>query len=147
MSQEAWLTDKRGRLFDPFPAPFMPALADLIALRQSQGLRVAVESLQAIYDAFDGRPTPDAIHAYLQAAYTTWQPRPAYLLLVGDGTFDSKLYRADSGETLLPPYLADVDPWMGETAADNRYALLDGGVDFLPDLFVGRLPVNTITET
>ena len=129
------------------PAPFMPALADLITLRQSQGLRVAVESLQAIYDAFDGRPTPDAIHAYLQAAYTTWQPRPAYLLLVGDGTFDPKLYRADSKATFLPPYLADVDPWMGETAADNRYALLDGGGDILPDLLVGRLPVNTITET
>jgi hypothetical protein len=128
------------------PAPFMPALADLITLRQSQGLRVAVEDLQAIYDAFDGRPTPEAIHAYLQAAYTTWQPRPAYLLLVGDGTFDPKLYRSDSKETFLPPYLADVDPWLGETAADNRYARLDGG-DILPDLLVGRLPVNTITET
>ncbi len=72
---------------------------------------------------------------------------PAYLLLVGDGTFDPKLYRADSRETLLPPYLADVDPWMGETAADNRYVLLDGDGDILPDLLVGRLPVNTITET
>ncbi len=108
---------------------------------------MAVESLQAIYDAFDGRPTPDAIHAYLLAAYTTWQPRPAYLLLVGDGTFDPKLYRADLQETFLPPYLADVDPWMGETAADNRYALLDGGTDTLPDLLVGRLPVNTLAET
>ena len=133
------------------PAPFIPALAELIALRQSQGLRVAVENLQAIYDAFDGRPTPDAIHTYLQNAYATWNPRPAYVLLVGDGTYDPKLYRADSKETLLPPYLADVDPWMGETAADNRYALLDGGArgdgDILPDLLIGRLPVNTITET
>ena len=133
------------------PSRFMPALTDLITLRQSQGLMVAVENLQAIYDAFDGRPTPDAIHAYLQNAYTTWNPRPAYVLLVGDGTFDPKLYRADSKETFLPPYLADVDPWMGETAADNRYALLDGGAqgggDILPDLLVGRLPVNTITET
>ena len=79
------------------------------------------------------------------------ESRPAYLLLVGEGSFDPKLYRADSKETLLPPYLADVDPWMGETAADNRYALLDGGGqgagDILPDLLVGRLPVNTITET
>jgi Peptidase family C25 len=133
------------------PSGFMPALRGLITLRQSQGLRVAVENLQAIYDAFDGRPTPDAIHAYLENAYTTWNPRPAYLLLVGDGTFDPKLYRADSKETVLPPYLADVDPWMGEAAADNRYALLDGGAqgggDILPDLLVGRLPVNTITET
>jgi hypothetical protein len=129
------------------PAPFVPALAGLIALRRSQGLRVAVEDLQAIYDAFDGRSTPDAIHAYLQNAYNTWNPRPAYLLLVGDGTFDPKLYRADSKATLLPPYLVDVDPWMGETAADNRYATLDGGDDSLPDLLVGRLPVNTLTET
>ena len=129
------------------PAPFVPALTDLIALRRSQGLLVVVEDLQAIYDAFDGRPTPDAIHAYLQNAYATWNPRPAYLLLVGDGTFDPKRYRADSKETFLPPYLADVDPWMGETAADNRYALLDGEGDTLPDLLVGRLPVNTIRET
>ncbi len=129
------------------PAAFVPALTGLISLRRSQGLLVAVEDLQAIYDAFDGRPTPDALHAYLQNAYASWNPRPAYLLLVGDGTFDPKRYRADSKATLLPPYLADVDPWMGETAADNRYVLLDGGGDTLPDLLVGRLPVNTITET
>lgn len=129
------------------PGLFMPALNDLIALRESQGLLVAVADLQAIYDAGDGRPTPAAIHAYLQHAYTTWNPLPAYVLLVGDGTFDPKRYRADSKATFLPPYLADVDPWMGETAADNRYALLDGEGDILPDLLVGRLPVNTFTET
>jgi hypothetical protein len=129
------------------PAGFLPALADLVALRQSQGLTVVVEDLQAVYDAVDGRPTPEAIHAYLQDAYATWNPRPTYVLLVGDGNYDPKRYRASSKETLLPPYLADVDPWMGETAADNRYALLDGGPDVLPDVLIGRLPVNTITET
>ena len=76
------------------PALFMPVLNALIALRERQGLLVAVADLQAIYDAGDGRPTPAAIHAYLQAAYTTWNPRPAYVLLVGDGTFDPKRYRA-----------------------------------------------------
>jgi hypothetical protein len=129
------------------PAAFMPALTELIALRQSQGLTVVVEDLQAVYDAFDGRPTPEAIRAYLQDAYATWTPRPTYVLLVGDGNYDPKRYRANSKETLLPPNLADVDPWMGETAADNRYALLDGGSDILPDVLIGRLPVNTITET
>lgn len=129
------------------PAAFTPALAELIALRQSQGLTVVVEDLQAVYDAFDGRPTPEAIRAYLKSAYDTWNPRPTYVLLMGDGNYDPKRYRANSKETLLPPYLADVDPWMGETAADNRYALLDGGPDVLPDVLIGRLPVNTITET
>ena len=129
------------------PAAFVPALTDLVALRQSQGLTVVVEDLQAVYDAFGGRPTPEAIQAYLQTAYNTWNPRPTYVLLVGDGNYDPKRYRVSSKETLLPPYLADVDPWMGETAADNRYALLDGGADVLPDVLIGRLPVNTITET
>ncbi len=129
------------------PINFMPALADLIALRQAQGLSVAVENTQAIYDTYgEGRVDPDAIRAYLVDAYTTWTPPPTFVLLAGDGTSDPKRYRADSPPTVIPPYLAEVDPWAGETAADNRYAAVDGG-DNLPDMLIGRLPVNTFTET
>lgn len=46
----------------------------------------------------------------------------------------------------MPPFLADVDPWAGETASDNRYVALEGE-DNLPDLLIGRLPVNTLAET
>jgi hypothetical protein len=128
------------------PASFVPALADLIALRQSQGLQVVVEDAQAIYDAYDdGRPTPDAIRAYLADAYATWNARPTYVLLVGDGTSDPRRYRPGSFVTHIPPYLADVDPWAGETAADNRYVTLDGP-DALPDMLIGRLPVNSLSE-
>jgi hypothetical protein len=38
-----------------------------------------------------------------------------------------------------------VDPVAGETAADNRYVTIDGA-DLLPDLALGRLPVNTLVE-
>ncbi len=126
---------------------FAPALTDLIALRQTQGLTVIMEDVLAIYDSFgEGRPDPQAIRAYLEMAYQTWSPRPTYVLLVGDGTFDPRPYRATSTATFIPPYLADVDPWMGETAADNRYVTVDG-TDSLPDMLIGRLPVNTLTET
>jgi hypothetical protein len=129
------------------PITFTAALSDLITLRQGQGLTVAVENVQAIYDAYDdGRPTPDAIRAYLADAYANWTPRPAYVLLVGDGTSDPKRYRSNSFVTYLPPYLAEVDPWAGETAADNRFVTLDGN-DALPDMLIGRLPVNSLTET
>ena len=129
------------------PTEFTPALTNLIALRQSQGLTVTVEHPQAIYDTFgDGRPAPEAIRAYLELAYTTWTPRPAYVLLVGDGTYDPKQYYAQSPRTIIPPYLAEVDPWLGEAASDNRFVTLDGG-DNLPDMLIGRLPVNTLTET
>ncbi len=129
------------------PADFIPALGNLIALRRSQGLTVAVENVQAIYDVYgDGRPDPAAIRAYLAHAYAAWTPRPTYVLLVGDGSFDPKRYRVDSPPTFIPPYLADVDPWAGEAAADNRYVTVDG-VDNLPDMLIGRLPVKTLTET
>ena len=125
---------------------FSSALGDLVALRESQGLEVVVETVQAIYDHYDdGRPTPDAIRSFLDDAYHNWIRPPIYVLLVGDGTADPKHYQPNSFNTYIPPYLADVDPWAGETAADNRYATLDG-TDILPDILIGRLPVNNLTE-
>lgn len=129
------------------PTNFIPALDDLIALRRAQGLTVAVAAVQAIYDAYgEGRPDPAAIRAYLAHAYAAWTPRPTYVLLVGGGNFDPRRYRAASPPTFIPPYLADIDPWAGEVAADNRYVAVDGA-DTLPDMLIGRLPVQTLTET
>ena len=129
------------------PESFVPALEPLVAQREAQGLTVAVETVEAIYDQFDeGRPTPAAIHRYLRHAYESWSPRPSYVLLVGDGSNDPKGYKADSRPNLIPPYLAVVDPWIGETAADNRYVMVDGE-DRLPDMLLGRLPVNSLDET
>ena len=129
------------------PADLAPALGPLLALRQAQGLTTVVADAQAVYDAFDsGRATPEALRRFLAAVYAGWSPRPLSVLLVGDATFDPKRYRADSQVTRLPTELAEVDPWMGETAADNGLAAVDGA-DRLPDFLLGRLPVTTITET
>jgi hypothetical protein len=130
------------------PLAFAPALDDLLALRQEQGLQTVLVPLEAVYDTFGrGIPDPLAIHSFVRYAYETWQPAPAYLLLVGDGTYDPRRYLEASPETYLPPFLAEVDPWAGETAADNRYAVLSGdGSDLLPDLMVGRLPVSSYEE-
>lgn len=128
------------------PPDFMPALANLISLRQSQGLNVAVAEIQSIYDSFgDGRPQPEAIRSFLAHAYANWTLPPTYVLLVGDGTADPKGYLDSSSATFIPPYLANVDPWAGETASDNRYVTLEGN-DNLPDMLIGRLPVNSLAE-
>jgi hypothetical protein len=126
---------------------FEAALAPLVAHRANQGLRVEVVDVEAIYDRFgDGRMDPEAIHAFLSYAYNYWTPpAPLYVLLVGDATYDPCHYRPDSNLTYVPPYLADVDPWIGETTSDHRYADLTG--DILPELRMGRLPVNTPEET
>lgn len=128
------------------PQAFIPALGDLVKLHENQGYTVLVEDVQAIYDNFgDGRPDPAAIRAYLANGYLNWAIRPIYVLLAGDGTSDPRHYNPNSSDTYIPPYLEDVDPWAGETAADNRYVTVDGS-DVLPDLLIGRLPGNSPAE-
>lgn len=132
------------------PSSFIPSLADLVQLRQSQGYLVAIEDVQAIYDNYgDGRPLPSAIHTFLEHAYFNWDQAPTHVLLVGDGTHDPKRYRPTSTKTIIPAFLADVDPWSDETASDNRYVTVDpkdDQEDILPDMIIGRLPVNNVSE-
>lgn len=125
---------------------FADELDALVSLRQSQSISTAVVNVLGIYDMWgDGRSDPETIRAFISDAYATWSPRPLYVLLVGDGSYDPKLHGATSTDTYIPPYLADVDPWAGEIAADNRYVCVDGD-DALPDLLLGRLPVKSAAE-
>jgi hypothetical protein len=126
---------------------FLSSLSSLVTLRQDQGMDVQVIDVQAVYDNFgEGRPSPYAIHAFLSDAYHNWGTPPQYVLLVGDGTNDPKHYDPDTTNTYIPPFLVDVDPWAGETASDNRFVSVDGD-DILPDMLIGRLPVNSPEQT
>ncbi|NLF00685.1 MAG: hypothetical protein GX601_06870, partial [Anaerolineales bacterium] len=129
------------------PGNLVSSLAPLVALRKSQGLHTTVANLQAIYDLWsDGRPTPQAIRAFIAHAYATWSPRPSYVLLVGDGSYDPRRYLPSSPPTLIPPYLMKVDAWTSEGAADNRYVCMDGEHDMLADMHLGRLPVQSVAQ-
>ncbi len=128
------------------PSEFWASLRPLLALWQAQGLSTFLASPEAIYATYgDGRMSPEAIRAFVAHAYATWSPRPAYLLLVGDGTWDPLQHLGNATRTFIPPYLVMADPLMGEVPADNRYVAVDGD-DLLPDLAVGRLPVNSSAE-
>jgi len=128
------------------PASLLPALAPLLAFHEARGLTTFAAPTEALYDLYgDGRMDPAALRAFVAHAYATWTPRPRYLLLVGDGTWDPLDHLGSGSPTLLPPYLVYADPWMGEIPADNRFVAVDGD-DLLPDLAVGRLPVNSPVE-
>jgi hypothetical protein len=132
------------------PAMLHQALAPLTARRQAQGHVVAVVDAQAIYDAWSfGQIDPSAIRAFLRYASATWRRAPTNLTLVGDGTSDPLNYARRGNANLIPPYLAMVDPWLGETACETCYVQLDGDdplSDGLPDLALGRLPVKSVAE-
>lgn len=128
-------------------ADFLDAIAPLGAYRQSQGMRVLIIDVQDLYDEFSyGEATPEAIRDFLDYAFHNWQaPAPAYVLLVGDGTYDPLDYKASGRKNYIPPLLALVDPFLKETATDNRLVTVSGA-DALPDLYIGRFPANSAAE-
>ncbi len=80
-------------------------------------------------------PTAEQITAFIRNEYTTKNPKPEYVLLVGDVDF-------------LPTHYRTPCDTCGENtsfASDMPYATIDS-VDYFPDVFLGRLPVNTAAE-
>jgi hypothetical protein len=128
-------------------ADFATAVQPLVTHRAARGLRTAVVDVQDVYDEFSyGVFEPEAIREFLEYVYTNWtSPAPSHVLLVGDGQYDFKNNLVYNEANYIPPYLADVDPWMGETAADNRYVCVSGS-DIFPDMHIGRLPVKTADQ-
>ncbi len=66
--------------------------------------------------------------------------------LVGDGHYDFTGVSTQRLPNLLPPYLLHVDPWWGEVPVDNRFVSVDSQDDYLPNMAVGRLPVNSAAD-
>ena len=126
---------------------FMTAATTLSSFRATQGLRYRTVDVQDVYDEFGYSIVGAAsIHDFLAFTYTNWlKPAPSYVVLVGDGNYDPKNYSGFGRVSYMPPYLAPVDPWIVETAADNRYVTLVG-IDTLPDMMLGRLSVNSAAE-
>ncbi len=103
-----------------------------------QGLSVMKAWTDDIYCEFsDGRVSPHAIRDFLRYAFEHWKkPAPAYVLLVGDASWDWQERFANAIPNFLPAYRKD--PYY---ASDNWYACVSGE-DAVPDLFLGRLPVR-----
>lgn len=129
------------------PAIFKDQADILSAYRASQGLRSVVVKLQDIYDQFGyGLQDVDYVKDFLAFAYHNWEgPAPAYVVLLGDGNQDPKGYLSTSLPNYTPAYLAAADPWVIETAADNRYVTFIGE-DTLPDMMLGRLAAGDPAE-
>ena len=127
---------------------FRAAIQPLAEHRATKGLRVAVVDVQDVYDEFnDGIFDPHAIHKFLKHAYENWiPPAPLYVLLVGDATwaYDKQIARRWGKTCFMPTFMKYTYSW-GLTSSDNAFVCVSGN-DRLPDMFIGRLPVNTPDE-
>ncbi len=128
---------------------FLESIKPLVAFRRAQGLIVKVVDIDEIYNEFSsGLFSPFAIRHFLRYAYHTWQPpAPTYVLLVGDAHYDYKRVTVEHNRTfnLYPNFVPTYHSWApesGETAIDQRFVNVSGD-DALPDMFIGRLSVQT----
>lgn len=137
---------------------FLGGIQPLATYRQTQGLSTRVIDVEDLYNEFNyGIFNPIAIKNFLTYTFANWQTPPTYALLVGDGHWNFKNYQSNiSGvdyssatPVYMPPNLSWVDPWQGEVDSANLLATIVNppeNPDLLPDVNIGRLPVNNVNE-
>jgi hypothetical protein len=110
-------TDGRGTYIIVTADAYYSNILPLAEWKHKSGLEVEVAKLSVIGSS------ASAIKTYLQTAYNTWNPRPSFVLLVGDAE-------------QLPA---------GSGSSDDYYATLSGS-DYLVDVNLGRLSCDNTTQ-
>lgn len=104
-------------------------------------LSASVYNVQDIFDEFAfGYPYPEAIRLFANVLYNNAQtPKPSYLTLIGDANYDYKYFLGTSGgKNYVPSY--------GNPVGDNWFAVWDPNAIPVPQLKVGRIPINETSE-
>ncbi|MEO0091498.1 MAG: C25 family cysteine peptidase [candidate division WOR-3 bacterium] len=110
---------------------FYNAAKPLALWKQKKGMSCKIVNLSEI-----GNDTA-SIKSYIRNAYNNWNPRPEYVLLVGDRNF-IPLGMYFPNWILYYPYRG--------TWTDQYYINLTEANDFRDDLYLGRLPCSTPSE-
>jgi hypothetical protein len=120
---------------------FMDQAVRLARYREAHnGFSTFVADIEDVYDAFNfGLPDAEALHEFLRFAYETGNPRPAYVLLFGDATWDPK-------NNLVNSTNKNYVPTLGNPVSDALLVCFDGPDDVLPEISIGRIPVKNEVE-
>ena len=115
------------------------------------GFRTIVVDVTNVYDEFGfGMVNPRAIKDFLRFAYHNWaEPAPSYVLIFADATYDflgiNEEFYEEAPELIgfVPTFYL----WttFGQTAMDHWYSTIDGD-DGFPDVYLGRIPVEDVSE-
>ncbi|HUV45440.1 MAG TPA: DUF2341 domain-containing protein [Dehalococcoidales bacterium] len=112
-------------------------------LREQQGWSVVLVDVEDLYDEFNfGAKSPWALKDFLAQAYAYWNPQPRFVVLVGDASYDPRNYLGFGEFDLVPTKF--VDTKYLKTASDDWF--VDFNDDELPEMAVGRLPVESAEE-
>ncbi len=140
----------------PLGATATPTLNALLAWKLANlGITSKVAMIQDVYDEFNnGLASPQAIKNFLSFVMSTapgegWSGRkPAWVLLIGDGSYDSKYNDTSVPQSNFVPtqIMFKDDPSFGYYASDSILTDVVGN-DGLPDLVIGRISTRTDTQT
>jgi hypothetical protein len=89
--------------------------------------------MTTVVDTDETGTTASDIGDYIQNAYDSWDPRPSYVLFIGDIQYVTTNY------LYIHPYSG------GYTASDLWYVTVDGS-DYYPDIFMGRVPADSTSD-
>ncbi len=115
----------RGGYLIIAPDNFLSTLTPLVQWLQDQGYTVWTVGLSQT------GTTTSEIKAFIQNVYDTWTPKVEFVVLAADVDI--------VGGAGIPAFTYGLD------ATDLPYALLDGE-DYLPDVWIGRIPVDNALE-
>ncbi len=106
--------------------------------RSFNQMEVKTIKVQDIYDEFSGGLVdPVAIRDFLKYAYQKWRPlAPAFVLLVGDGTYDLKNNLGTGTKNFIPPFTPD------PSISDDMYVWSGDTLNMI----ISRLPVRSASE-
>jgi hypothetical protein len=123
----------------------LSAAQPLVARRQSQGLSTRTVSLEEIAQEFGhGEASGEAIREFVRYAYQSWAtPKPRYVVLFGDSSYDPRNYAGTSFASPLPALWVKTSYMV--TASDPEIGAVNGD-DVYPDVAVGRIPATTVEE-
>ena len=114
-------------------------------ISQLYSVKTALFSVNDIFDQFGyGYPTPKSIKQFLMLSFQNWNsPKPTYLELIGDADYDYKKYTfinkgVIGGGNYVPSY--------GDPVSDTWYTMWDTNDIYIPQMEVGRIPINTPQE-
>jgi Peptidase family C25 len=126
------------------PREFLAAAEPLLEQRRGQGLESMSVAIEDVYDEFGyGEAHPEAVKAFLEYAFHSWERAPRYVVLLGDATYDFKNSLGTGTLNRVPPMIIrDTYLW---TVSDPEYAFVNGS-DLLPDVALGRLPAANVAE-
>jgi len=131
----------------------LPGAQALAAFRSATMPSIAAP-LSQVFDVFNnGMRDPRAIKAYTAYAFHRWANPIAFLCLIGDASEDHRDLLADSDPDLMPSHSLWASYEGAPEETDQYFAEVthgtppdSDGFDDVPDLYVGRLAVNTSEE-